>query len=454
VLDGNTQTLTNKRLTDTNCTFADGADLTKQMAFECSGISGGTTRTLTVPNASGTIALTSDIPAGLSDGDKGDITVSASGATWTIDNGAVTLAKQADMATASVVYRKTAGAGAPEVQTLATLKTDLGLTGTNSGDQDLSSYLTTAAAAAAYQPLDADLTTWAGITPGTGVGTALAVNVGTAGAFVTNGGALGTPSSGTATNLTGTASGLTAGNVTTNANLTGPVTSVGNATTITDAAVTLAKMANLAQDQFIGRTTASTGVPETATITAAARTVLDDATVGDMVNTLGGATSTGTGGLVRETNPTLVTPALGTPASGVLTNCTGQRVYLSGHSGATGGNITTAKKYWSLSGSTANGGTTVTQLTIPAPFTGTLTKFWHYSIVNPTPGDVVTTGFRNNTTASEVTTTYTSAGLHSFTGSLTVTEGDLITVFSQITTGSTTITLDVQSWSAQGTHSA
>jgi len=71
----------------------------------------------------------------LSDGDKGDITVSASGATWTIDAGAVTLAKQANMATASVVYRKTAGDGAPEVQTLATLKTDLGLTGTNSGDQ-------------------------------------------------------------------------------------------------------------------------------------------------------------------------------------------------------------------------------------------------------------------------------------------------------------------------------
>ena len=41
--------------------------------------------------------------------------------------------------------------------------------------------------------------------------------------------ALGTPASGVATNLTGTASGLTAGNVTTNANLTGHITSVGNA---------------------------------------------------------------------------------------------------------------------------------------------------------------------------------------------------------------------------------
>lgn len=76
-----------------------------------------------------------DLSPSLGDGDKGDITVSSSGTVWTIDAGVVTLAKQADMATASVVYRKTAGAGAPEVNTLATLKTDLGLTGTNSGDQ-------------------------------------------------------------------------------------------------------------------------------------------------------------------------------------------------------------------------------------------------------------------------------------------------------------------------------
>lgn len=45
--------------------------------------------------------------------------------------------------------------------------------------------------------------------------------------------ALGTPASGVLTNCTGTASGLTAGTVTTNANLTGPVTSTGNATSIT-----------------------------------------------------------------------------------------------------------------------------------------------------------------------------------------------------------------------------
>ena len=80
---------------------------------------------------------------------------------------------------------------------------------------------------------------------------------------------------------------------------------------IADGDVTLAKLANLAQDQFIGRTTASTGVPQTATITAAARTVLDDTSVSAMVDTLGGAASTGTGGLVRATSPALVTPSLG-----------------------------------------------------------------------------------------------------------------------------------------------
>lgn len=43
---------------------------------------------------------------------------------------------------------------------------------------------------------------------------------------------IGTPSAGVATNITGTASGLTAGHVTTNANLTGPITSSGNATSV------------------------------------------------------------------------------------------------------------------------------------------------------------------------------------------------------------------------------
>lgn len=61
--------------------------------------------------------------------------------------------------------------------------------------------------------------------------------------ILVSGGALGTPASGTATNLTGTAAGLTAGTVTTNANLTGNVTSSGNVTTIANAVVTNAMLA-------------------------------------------------------------------------------------------------------------------------------------------------------------------------------------------------------------------
>lgn len=63
--------------------------------------------------------------------------VTSVGNATTITNKAVTLAKMDDVATSTVFYRKTAGTGVPEVNTLATLKTDLGLTGTNSGDQTI-----------------------------------------------------------------------------------------------------------------------------------------------------------------------------------------------------------------------------------------------------------------------------------------------------------------------------
>jgi hypothetical protein len=91
--------------------------------------------------------------------------------------------------------------------------------------------------------------------------------------------ALGTPSALVGTNITGTAAGLTAGNVTTNANLTGAITSVGNATSL--------------------------GSFTSASLLAA----LTD--------------ETGTGANVFANTPTLVTPILGTPASGTLTSCTG-----------------------------------------------------------------------------------------------------------------------------------
>lgn len=133
-----------------------------------------------------------------------------------------------------------------------------------------------------------------GIAPGTGVATALAVNIGSAGAFVTNGGALGTPTSGVGTNLTGTASGLTAGNVTTNANLTGHVTSVGNAAVLgsftvaqLNTAISDANVAILGDNIFTGQQTFAETKDTVYTITDGAAFEIDPVNGNIQVVTLG-----------------------------------------------------------------------------------------------------------------------------------------------------------------------
>jgi len=76
---------------------------------------------------------------------------------------------------------------------------------------------------------------------GTGIATALAVNVGSAGAPVVNGGVLGTPSSGTVTNLTGTAS------ININGTVGATTPAAGTFTTLSATSLTVAKSTSWTQ---------------------------------------------------------------------------------------------------------------------------------------------------------------------------------------------------------------
>jgi hypothetical protein len=193
----------------------------------------------------------------VSDGDKGDITVSGSGTNWVIDPGVVTLSKMANVNSGTVFYRKTAGSGPPETQTLATLKTDLDLSGTNSGDQTIT--------------LTGDVTgsgtgSFAATIANSAVTNAKLANMNANTIKGNNTGSPAVPIDLTATQVRTLLNVADGANNYVHPNHTGDVTSTGDgATVIANNAVTLAKLATVATASILGRSTAGTGNVEVLT---------------------------------------------------------------------------------------------------------------------------------------------------------------------------------------------
>ncbi len=212
---------------------------------------------------------------------------------------------------------------------------------------------------------------------GTGVATALGVNTGSSGSFVVNGGALGTPSSGTVTNLTGTAS----------ININGTV----GATTANSGAFTSLSAS--------GTTTLSGLTASTALALDASKNVVSVA-------------NTGSGNNVLATSPTLTTPNLGTPSALTLTNATGLPI-----DGGTTGTLSVSR------GGTGQTSYTNGQLLIGNTTGNTLTK----STLTAGSGISITNGNGSITIASTGGSgTVTSVG-QTFTGGLISVSGSPVT---------------------------
>jgi hypothetical protein len=112
-------TLSSKTIDNTNTI---NTDLTKLK------VAGGTNGQVLSTDGSSNLSWTTASGGGVSDGDKGDITVSGSGATWTVDNDAVTYAKIQNVSAASKLLGR-GDSGSGDVQEI-TLGTGLTMTGT------------------------------------------------------------------------------------------------------------------------------------------------------------------------------------------------------------------------------------------------------------------------------------------------------------------------------------
>ena len=119
----------------------------------------------------------------------------------------------------------------------------------------------------------------------------------------------------------------------TNANLTGPITSVGNATSIASQTGTGTTFVMNTSPTLVtpllgtpssGTLTSCTGLPISTGVSGLGTGVAAFLATPSSANLAAALTDeTGTGANVFATSPTLVTPQLGTPSSGTLTSCTG-----------------------------------------------------------------------------------------------------------------------------------
>ena len=237
-----------------------GNAATATSATTATNLAGGAAGSVPYQTASGTTTL-------LAAGTDGYVLRLAAGLpTWGIDyTGSVT----------SVAQSFTGGlisVGGSPITTSGTLA--LTVAGTSGGIPYFSS-ATTWATSAALAANSIVVGGGAGVAPatittGTGVVTALGVNIGSAGAFVVNGGALGTPSSGTVTNLTGTAS----------INING---TVGGSTPAAGAFTTLSANSTVSVNGSVGTngqvlTSAGAGSPAVWSSPAGGITIADDTT--------------------------------------------------------------------------------------------------------------------------------------------------------------------------------